>query len=183
MLRHASSIRTLFLDFDGVLTGIEHIFRRSAYGFNEAAVKNLNWLCETADAQVVMITARLRLRPVGALQEQLREAGFTGAFHPEPAIETRLPFARTRGIARICQRHHIPPEKFVIVDNRDLKFTPEQRSRLVSPNSEKRLTEADCEKALSLFGIDPPSRTPIAEILAPADFSHTLGHSPPRFQE
>lgn len=156
----ASSIKVIFLDFDGVLCNHESIAKgyglrtspeQDPYGPHADCVTALNRIIERTGALIV-VSSTWRHSGAANMRGTLERWGVRGTV---VGITPRLP-GKVRGaeIAEWLETYtRYPVESFVILD--DDSDMGQLRHRLVKTDNVIGLTEADAERAIEILNAPP----------------------------
>jgi hypothetical protein len=141
----------LFLDLDGVVIPEGRAFRPVRGNISQEAILRLNEVAADINAEIVFISCRRRFVNREYLKQILIDAGYTGEFHKDYCIEPHvLPFNRGKGINDWCDKHHVKPEDYIILDDKDRGLRPHQKHRQIQTDTFDLLTPADVKSVRQL---------------------------------
>lgn len=152
-----ATLKTLFLDIDGVLSPLESLLVNGRSAYHSHAIDSLNALCEASKAKIVLAGARLRVTDKREFYKDFLKAGVQDKhFHPEIALERSLaPFTRNDDILAFMQRHSISHDQVVVIDDSNHNYGFLLSTRHIQPDKNTGLTSQDCNNALRLFNLPP----------------------------
>lgn len=165
-------MKSIFLDFDGVLNGRDWLVEKqkleippAEHYFNNPCdptlVANLQWIVDSTDARIVFSTSWRILSTEGQLIRYLMKAGFrpqrrhmflgvTPRFHRPPNGEPRVRGHEIQAWLDL-EGASFNPESFVILD--DDSDMANLLPRLVQTRTALGLQPADARKAIEMLGV------------------------------
>lgn len=155
-------MRFLFLDIDGVLLPYcrdesygrvcKHIWPEGVDGFKPDCVSELNMICDTGKASIIVSSSwRWYIKDIELMRTMLREQGVTAPITGMTPFATDEWDSHDRGDEIQAFMEPLEVEAFVIVDDADMGFRGLERY-WVKTNGTSGIRRRDSVKALRILG-------------------------------